>query len=86
MTTDQKVRVRVLRAHKIVKVPSFGEKGSWAPMRRLGVHIHPRFEITVVQPGLSASKVSDAQLQLLACAEVYVHETASVSPMVYCSA
>jgi hypothetical protein len=48
--------------------------------------LRPRLEITVAQPGLSASKVSDAQLQLLACAEVYVHETASATLTVHCSA
>jgi hypothetical protein len=48
--------------------------------------LRPRLEIAVVQPGLSAAKISNAQLQLLACAEVYVHETASASLTVYCSA
>ncbi|MEV0391780.1 DEAD/DEAH box helicase [Polymorphospora rubra] len=50
--------------------------------RRLRV----RMEISIAQPGLSASKVSDAQLQLLACTEVYVHETALAKFNVLCSA
>ena len=48
--------------------------------------LRPRLEITIVQPGLSAAKVSQAQLQLLACAEVYVYETAMAKFEVVCSA
>lgn len=44
-----------------------------------------RLEITIAQPGLSAAKVSDAQLQLLACTEVYTHETALAKFEVLCS-
>jgi hypothetical protein len=48
--------------------------------------LRPRLEITIVQPGLSAASVSPAQLQLLACAEVYVYETAMAKFEVLCSA
>jgi superfamily II DNA or RNA helicase len=48
--------------------------------------LRSRLEITVAQPGLSAAKVSEAQLQLLACAEVYLHETAMAKLDVLCSA
>jgi len=47
--------------------------------------LRARLEITIVQPGLSAAKVSDAQLQLLACTEVYTHETALARLEVLCS-
>lgn len=65
------------------------EAGSEATLRSLQLRarlLRPRLEIAVVQPGLSATRVSDAQLQLLACAEVYVHETAAATLTVYCSA
>jgi superfamily II DNA or RNA helicase len=47
--------------------------------------LRPRLEIQVVQPGLSASKVSDAQLNILAGAHVYIAETANASFDVLCS-
>jgi hypothetical protein len=65
------------------------EVGDEATLRSLQHRVRslrPRLEITVVQPGLSASRVSDAQLQLLACAEVYLHETALAKLEVLCSA
>lgn len=47
--------------------------------------LKPHLEITIAQPGLSLAKVSDAQLQLLACTEVYLHETALARMEVLCS-
>jgi superfamily II DNA or RNA helicase len=47
--------------------------------------VRARLEVTVVQPGLSAAKVSPAQLQLLACAETYLYETATAPLEVICS-
>jgi hypothetical protein len=65
------------------------EVGDEAALRNLQNRVRTlkaRLEITIAQPGLSAAKVSDAQLQLLACAEVYVHETAMAKFQVLCSA
>lgn len=47
--------------------------------------LRSRLEITIAQPGLSAAKVSEAQLQLLACTEVFTHETALAKFEVLCS-
>ena len=44
-----------------------------------------RLEVTIVQPGLSAARASAAQLQLLACAETYLYETANAPLEVLCS-
>lgn len=41
--------------------------------------LRPRLEITIVQPGVSADRVSDSQLELLASTELYVRETANAS-------
>lgn len=46
----------------------------------------PDFQIVIAQPGLSKAVVSQAQLNLLAAAQVYVSETASSSLRVLCSA
>jgi hypothetical protein len=48
-------------------------------------YLRTRLEIAIAQPGLSASKVSGAQLQLLACAEVYAYEIALAKFEVLCS-
>lgn len=45
----------------------------------------PKFEVWVVQPGLSKQRVTDEQLELLACTEVFLHETANASLTVWCS-
>lgn len=47
--------------------------------------LRARLEISIVQPGLSAASVSAQQLELLACAEVYVYETAHAVFNVICS-
>jgi superfamily II DNA or RNA helicase len=65
------------------------ELGSDTTLRALqhrARYLRPRLEIAIVQPGLSAAKVSQQQLQLLACAEVYVYETAQATFDVFCSA
>jgi superfamily II DNA or RNA helicase len=49
-------------------------------------YLTPRLEITIAQPGLSAAKVSDDQLQLLACTEVFLYETYAAKFQVLCSA
>ena len=45
--------------------------------------LRTRFEITVVQPGLSRRAASTQQLELLACTELYVRETANASLEVF---
>jgi superfamily II DNA or RNA helicase len=65
------------------------EAGGEAKLRSLEYRVRalrPRLEITIAQPGLSAASVSDSQLQLLACTEVYLHETALAKFEVLCSA
>jgi superfamily II DNA or RNA helicase len=44
------------------------------------------FHVTISQPGLSKRRVADRQLQLLACAEVYIHEVANGTFDVWCNA
>ncbi|MFD1545027.1 DEAD/DEAH box helicase [Nonomuraea guangzhouensis] len=39
--------------------------------------LQPKFTITIVQPGVSKARVSNDQLHLLACAEVYAMDTAN---------
>jgi hypothetical protein len=39
--------------------------------------LEPKFTITIVQPGVSKTRVSEDQLHLLACAEVYAMDTAN---------
>ena len=46
----------------------------------------PVFEFAIAQPGLSKAKVSEPQLELLGAAEVYIHQTAFGSLVVWCSA
>lgn len=50
------------------------------------LRLRRRFEIVIVQPGLSASGASRQQLDLLAAAETYLGETAAASLRVICSA
>jgi hypothetical protein len=45
-----------------------------------------RMEIVVVQPGLSASKASTQQLDLLASTQAYLKTTIRASLEVWCSA
>jgi superfamily II DNA or RNA helicase len=47
--------------------------------------LKPRLEMTIIQPGLSAAKASDAQLDLLAATETYVRTTADAPLYVWCS-
>lgn len=64
------------------------ETGDEAKLRSLEYRVRAlrsRLEIAVAQPGLSAARVSDSQLQLLACTEVYLHETALAKLEVICS-
>ena len=44
-----------------------------------------KFTIAISQPGLTKSRVSKPQLELLASTEVYVYETASAAFEVYCN-
>ncbi|MFG1873206.1 DEAD/DEAH box helicase [Sphaerisporangium sp. NPDC049003] len=39
--------------------------------------LQPKFTITIVQPGVSKARVSEDQLHLLACAEMYAMDTAN---------
>ena len=48
--------------------------------------LQPRYTIAIAQPGLSAGRVSAAQLELLASVEVYCSEIASAEFVVHCSA
>jgi hypothetical protein len=54
-------------------------------LRERSRYLRHQFEVVVAQPGLSAARVSAAQLQLLAAAEVYSQEVANSSFRVYCS-
>ncbi|MEC3977159.1 DEAD/DEAH box helicase [Amycolatopsis sp. H20-H5] len=47
--------------------------------------VKPRLEMTIIQPGLSASVVSDKQLDLLAATESYLRSTADAPLNVWCS-
>ena len=47
--------------------------------------LSPVFHFAIAQPGLSTSKISDAQRELLGAAEVYIHETAYGTFEVLCS-
>ena len=47
--------------------------------------LRPRITIAIAQPGLSKAAVSGAQLELLACGEVYLSETANATFEVLCS-
>ena len=56
------------------------EKGSGTTLYDLAQRaplLLPKFTMTIVQPGISKAKVSSDQLHLLACAEVYVMDTAN---------
>jgi hypothetical protein len=52
-----------------------GDDAALRSLQHRARFLRTRLEISIVQPGLSAASVSAPQLQLLACAEVYVHET-----------
>ncbi len=75
--------------HRQTKYGRVGfEAGNEASLRGLEYRVRalkPRLEIAVAQPGLSAASVSDAQLQLLACTEIYLHETSLAKFEVLCS-
>ena len=47
--------------------------------------LQPKFELVVVQPGLSKQAVSEAVLELLASTEAYVRETGDADFTVWCS-
>lgn len=47
--------------------------------------LQPAFQFAIAQPGLSKSKISDPQRELLGAAEVYIHETAFASFEALCS-
>lgn len=47
--------------------------------------LRPELEVWIVQPGLSAQRMSDAAAQLLASTELYVRETAAAPLLVVCS-
>jgi superfamily II DNA or RNA helicase len=48
--------------------------------------LRPVFTVAIAQPGLSKSRVSPPQLELLASVDTYIHETAHGSFEVYCNA
>ena len=63
-------------------------EGDAAALHRLiqrAHQLHPKYTIAIAQPGLSASRASRAQLELLASVDVYVVETSAASFAVYCS-
>jgi superfamily II DNA or RNA helicase len=47
--------------------------------------LRPELEVRIVQPGLSAGRLTDAAAQLLASTELYVRETAAAPLVVVCS-
>jgi superfamily II DNA or RNA helicase len=47
--------------------------------------MRPRLEMTLVQPGLSARKVNDRQLDLLAATEAYLRNTVNATLHVWCN-
>ncbi|MFC6083689.1 DEAD/DEAH box helicase [Sphaerisporangium aureirubrum] len=56
------------------------EKGTDQTLHELAQRaplLEPKFTITIVQPGVSKARVSEDQLHLLACAEVYAMDTAN---------
>lgn len=63
-----------------------GDDAALRALQHRARFLRSRLEISIVQPGLSAAIVSAQQLQLLACAEVYVYETAQAAFNVFCSA
>jgi hypothetical protein len=48
--------------------------------------LRPELEVRIVQPGLSAVRLTDVASQLLASTELYVRETAAAPLVVVCSA
>ncbi len=64
------------------------ERGSGSDLygiEELARTLRPRLSVTIAQPGLSRSRVSSSQLELLATTEVYLSETASAPLHVLCS-
>jgi hypothetical protein len=64
------------------------ERGSGEDLFKLeerARYLRPTFQVTIAQPGLSAAHVSVSQLQLLACTQVYLYETANSTLRVICS-
>ncbi|MEU4827116.1 hypothetical protein AB0H37_35050 [Actinomadura sp. NPDC023710] len=56
------------------------EKGTGQTLYELAKRaplLEPKFTITIVQPGVSKARISEDQLHLLACAEVYAMDTAN---------
>ncbi|WP_409463700.1 DEAD/DEAH box helicase [Amycolatopsis sp. GA6-003] len=77
---------RARKKHQRTGVSPF-ETGSIADLYRLREQarvLKARLEITVVQPGLSGSKVSDRQLDLLAATETYLRTTVNAPLHVWC--
>lgn len=63
-----------------------GDVGTLRSLEYRARSLRSRLEIAIAQPGLSAAQVTASQLQLLACTEVYLHETALAKFEVLCSA
>jgi len=61
------------------------DKTLYALQDKAASGMRARFAVSVAQPGLAASKVSDGILQLLASTEVYLNETALAGFTVLCS-
>ncbi len=55
-------------------------------LEELARTLRPRLSVTIAQPGLSRSRVSSSQLELLATTEVYLAETAGARLGVLCHA
>lgn len=56
-----------------------GDPSTLYNLQERSLLLRTRLEIVLVQPGLSKAKVSKAQLELLACTEVYARETADAT-------
>lgn len=63
-------------------------RGDIADLHRLFDEIStlsPRLQISLAQPGMSATRVSQNQLELLASTDTYVSDTAQSAIQVFCS-
>jgi len=61
-----------------------GDVAALFRVREVAPQLRPRFRVVIAQPGLSAGRVTDDQLQLLAGAAAYLRSRANASLVVYC--
>lgn len=76
----QRLKLREQRRQKIYKVSRFekGDLQKLEELRRRSRYLTPKFEIFIVQPGLSKIKVDSEILDLLGATELYLMETFAV--------